>query len=97
MSTRSKGLLWALVCCPALGLAAAWYGNQATQGRLGTTGAVVLMGFLPAAMAGAGNALLGRRLGEVVRAAIAGGSICFLAFALFVLLWVFTVPPEFFT
>jgi hypothetical protein len=96
MSVRLIGLLWAMVCCPLLGWAAAWYGNQATEGRLGVAGAVALMAILPAAMAAAGNALLGRSAREIARALIAAGSMSYLGFLCFVLWFFLTVPPEFF-
>lgn len=96
MSVRAIGLLWAFICCPAFGWAAAWYGNQAIDGGLGVSGAVASMAILPAAMAAVGNALLGRRGWEVVRALLAAGSTCYLGFLGFVLWFFLTVPPEFF-
>jgi hypothetical protein len=79
-----------------VGWAAAWYGNQATEGRLGVSGAVAFMAILPAALAAAGNALLGRSAWEVARALIAAVSTCYLGFLCFVLWFLLTVPPEFF-
>ena len=96
VSVRVVGLLWAMVCCPVVGWAAAWHGNSATAGRLGVAGALALMGILPAAMAAGGNILLNRGTWEVVRASIAAGCLCFLGFLCFVLWFFLTVPPEFF-
>jgi hypothetical protein len=93
---RLIGLLWASICCPLLGWAAAWYGNQATEGRLGVSAAVALMAILPAALAATGNALPGRSAWEVARALIAAGSTCYLGFLCFVLWFLLTVAPEFF-
>jgi hypothetical protein len=96
MSVRLTGPLWAIVCCPVLGWVAAWYGNQATEGRLGVSGGVALMAILPAALAAVGNALLGRRAWEIARAFVAAGSTCYLGFLCFVLWFFLTVPSEFF-
>ena len=96
VSVRLIGLIWAVVFCPLLGWAAAWYGNYATHGRLGVLGAVVLLALLPASMAAAGNAFLGRSFWEVGRAFIAAGLTCFLGFVGFVLWFLLTVRPEFF-
>jgi hypothetical protein len=97
VSARSVGLLWAIAFCPLLGWAAAWYGNWASHGRLGVSGAVALMAVLPAAVAVAGNMLLRRSAGEVARASIAAAATCYLGFLCFVLWFLLTVPPEFFT
>jgi hypothetical protein len=96
VSVRLIGLIWAVVCCPLLGWAAAWYGDHATQGRLGVSGAVALMAVLPASMAAAGNTFLGRSSWEVGRAFILAGLTCFLGFLCFVLWFLVTVPSEFF-
>ena len=96
VSVRRIGVIWAVVCCPLLGWAGAWYGNHATHGRLGVSGAVALMALLPASMAAAGNTFLGRSPWEVGRALIAAGLTCFLGFLCFVLWFFLTVPPEFF-
>jgi hypothetical protein len=96
MSARLVGLLWAIVCCPLLGWATAWYADQATAGRLGVSGAVAIMALLPAGLAAIGNALLGRGAWEVARASIVAGATCYLGFLCFVLWFLLTVPPEFF-
>ena len=96
MSVRHYGLIWALVCSPIIGWIAAWSGNRLTHGRLGVTGAFVLLALLPAAVAGAGNALLGRDRGAVVLAGVWAGLICYGGFLLFVLWFFLTVPDEFF-
>jgi hypothetical protein len=96
MSVRARGLVWAVVACPIIGWAAAFYGNATTHGRLGVSGAIVLVGILPAALAGGGNTMLGRRGGPAIRAALAAASVCFFGVVLFALVFFLTVPPEFF-
>jgi hypothetical protein len=96
MSVRSRGLTWALVCSPMIGWAAAWYGQRFDRG-LSVFGAFVLLAILPAVVASAGNALLGRHRGAVLRAGILGALVCYLGFLFMVLLFLLTVPDEFFT
>jgi uncharacterized membrane protein YhdT len=88
--------MWALVCCPVIGWVAAAYGNQATQGRLGVTGAVALMAVLPAALASLGVWLVRRDARAGVKAGFAAAVVCWLGFVLFVVLFFLTRPPEFF-
>jgi hypothetical protein len=97
VSVRHYGLIWALVCSPIIGWIAAWSGNGLTHGRLGVTGAFVLLALLPAAVAGAGNALLGRDRRAAVVAGVLAGFVCYGGFLLLVLLFFLTVPDEFFT
>jgi hypothetical protein len=96
MSVRALGLAWAVVACPIIGWAAAWYGNVITHGRLGVGDAVFLFGILPAGLAAAGNAVLNRGVGPAIRAALVAASICLLGFVIFVLVFLLTVPPGFF-
>jgi hypothetical protein len=96
MSVRARGLVWAVVACPIIGWATAWYADVTTHGRLGVSGGVLLLGILPAAFAASGNAMLGRGGGPAVRAALAAASICFLGIVVFALVFFLTVPPEFF-
>jgi hypothetical protein len=96
VSARSIGLFWALVGSPVIGWMAALYGNSSTHGRLGISGAIVLMALLPAALASAGNAVLHRDSGAVARAGLAAAAVCYLGFLVFVLVFLLTVPPEFF-
>ena len=96
VSARRLGLFWALVGSPVIGWMAASYGNRATHGRLGISGAIVLMAILPAAVASLGNAVLRRDSGAVARAGILAAAVCYLGFLLFVLVFFLTVPPEFF-
>jgi hypothetical protein len=56
----------------------------------------LLLGILPAALAGSGNARLGRDRGAVIRISVTAASICFLGVLVFALWFFLTVPPEFF-
>jgi hypothetical protein len=96
VSVRSRGLVWSLVCSPVIGWAAAFYGNIATHGRLGISGAVVLIAILPAAFASGGNAALRRDPGAVARAGVFAAAVCCLGSLLFVLYFFLTVPADFF-
>jgi predicted membrane protein len=96
VSVRTRGLLWALVCSPVVGWAATLYGDRATHGHLGISGAVVLMGILPAALTSAGNAALRRGPRAVARAGMFAAAVCYLGFLVFVLVFFLTVPREFF-
>ena len=60
-------------------------------------GTSILLSVLPAAVASAGNALLGRDLGAIVRAGILAALVCYAGFLLFILLFLLTVPDGFFT
>jgi hypothetical protein len=57
---------------------------------------LALMSILPAALASAGNALLGRDMGAVARAGIFAAVVCLGGLFLFVALFFLTTPPEFF-
>jgi hypothetical protein len=59
--------------------------------------AAILLSIVPAAVAGTGNALLGRELGAVIRAGILAALVCYAGFLLFVLMFLLTVPDGFFT
>jgi hypothetical protein len=96
VSVRARGLVWAVVACPMFGWVAAWYDNVMTHGRLGTLGGILLLGILPTALAGSGNAMLRRGRGAVTRASVAAAFICFLGLCVYVLVFFLTVPPEFF-
>ena len=97
MSVRLRGLIWALVCSPVIGWAALSYSDRFRRGELSDAEVFVLVAILPAAAASAGNALLGRDLGAVVRAGIFGAVVCALGLLLLVLIFFLTVPPDFFT
>ena len=57
---------------------------------------IVLMAILPAVLASTGNAVLRRDSGAVARAGVLAAAVCYLGFLLFVLMFLLTVPPEFF-
>jgi hypothetical protein len=96
MSVRARGLLWAIVVCPVFGWVAASCGQVITHGRLGTLCGIMLLGMLPAALAAAGNAILRRERGQVIRASVAAAFVCFLGLVIYALVFFLTVPPEFF-
>jgi hypothetical protein len=96
MSVRARGLVWAIVACPVFGWVAASCGQVITHGRLGTLGGIMLLGMLPAALAAAGNAILRRERGQVIRASVAAAFVCFLGLVIYALVFFLTVPPEFF-
>ena len=88
--------MWALGGCPMTGWATAAYGNDATRGRLGVSGAVALMALLPAALAGLGNAMLRRDRRAVAWAGLSAAVVCWVGFALFVAAFFLTAPEGFF-
>jgi hypothetical protein len=96
VSIESRGRLWALVCSPAAGWAAAAVGNNATHGGLGVWGAVALMAVFPAAIAALGNAALGRDGKAVAWAGIAAAAVCYSGLVLLAAVFFLTTPPEFF-
>lgn len=96
MSVRALGLAWALLACPIIGWAAAWYGNEITHGRLDVGDAVFFVGILPAGLAAAGSGVLNRGVGPAIRAALGAASICFLGFVVFVVVFLLTAPPGLF-
>ena len=73
------------------------YGDDFRRGDLSDVEVFALVAILPAAAASAGNALLGRDLGAVVRAGILGAVVCAIGLLLLILIFFLIVPPEFFT
>jgi hypothetical protein len=96
MRVRALGLAWALLACPIIGWAAAWYGNEITHGRLDGGDAVFFFGILPAGLAAAGNAVLNRGVGPAIRAAVGAALICLLGFVVFLIVFFLTAPPGLF-
>ena len=88
--SQRAGVVWALVCCPLIAWAAALYRDRATHGRLGLW-AVGLLLLLPAALAGAVNAALGRGRKFVWATAVSAAGVAVLAIVFFL-----TVPDDFF-
>ena len=97
MSSRARGLIWALVCSPIIGWFALWYGTHFRRGELSVVRSCVVLAVLPAVVASGGNALLGRGFGAVVRAGILAAAVCGLGLLLMALIFFLIVPPEFFT
>jgi hypothetical protein len=94
MNARVSGLTWALVGCPVIGWLAAYYAEQSLPRGIGASEGFVLMAFVPAVLAGAGNALLGRDIGAVARACVLAASVCFGVLLLLVLLVFSTFDPQ---
>jgi hypothetical protein len=95
MSQRVSGLTWALICCPLMGWAAALYAERVTPPHaLSSLHFLLLMTILPAAMASAGNALLGRDFGAVLRSGIFAASVCVGGLLLLVLAVLLTFHPQ---
>ena len=96
MSARGRALLWALVGCPVIGWCAAWSTNDWTQGRLGTAGGVLLLVVLPATLAAVGSAQFGRSQRWAVLAGFLAAVVCLAGFFVLVLVFLLTVPSDFF-
>ena len=96
MGNRTRGLLWAVICCPVIAWISAFFFNELVHGRVTTTHGIALFGLLPATCASVGNALLGRSLRASLSAGVIAAATCGVSFVAFVVWFVLTTPPEFF-
>jgi hypothetical protein len=94
MSARSGGLLWALVVCPVIGWVVAVRVHGAVEGGLEVPGAVFFLAIVPAALAAAGNIVLERSRGAVVRAAMLAAGVCWGGFLLMIILFFLSFDPN---
>jgi hypothetical protein len=93
---RTVGIAWAIVACPLVAWFVALSADRATHGRLGAWAAAILL-LLPAAMAAAVNLLLGRSHRSAWIAALLAALVSGAGFAIFVIVFLLTVPDDFFT
>ena len=93
---RRRGLTWAVLACPVIGWFALYAGDRLTHGRLGVTGALLIVIGLPALLAAAGNEVLRRSRRSLLVAAVLAAFVCAAGLVLVVLLFLLTVPDDFF-
>ena len=93
--SRRLGLGWALVVCPVIGWFAVMRADRLSHGQLGAVGALLVLTALPGLIAIAGNAVLGRRGWSLVISAVLAAIICVAGVALFVIILLLTLSPDF--